>query len=339
MLVLNRRSFAVLGAGSLCARAASAADAPVAVRGGGSSFVSGVMTRWTASAKAKGMTVDYAVLGAGASQNRILAGDIDFAAGELVMTDEKLALADLMQVPVAFGAMAFAVNIDGMADGQLKLNPRLLGGIFSGALKKWNDPDIAAANPGLSLPDLDIHPISLGDTNGAVFSTSTTLLRYLMAYNPDWQTRFQGKRLGTRWASGMLVPTSAAMVPLLQSHPGSIGYMSLGAALSTRLPRVMLPNKGGEMVLPSPESLRVAVSRIEWQGLVVSSVDLPAAGVWPFVLCSYAVISRAAEKQARNDAVRAFLRYALQDCDGDVVAAGGAPLPADAKAKVLALLA
>ena len=340
MLLLRRRSLAILAAGGLCSRAAAAADTPAAVHGGGSSFVSPVMARWTEGAKSKGMSVEYAVLGAGSSQNQILAGDIDYAAGELAMSSEKLRLAELVQFPVVFGAITFSVNIEGIADGQLRLNAALLGGIFSGALKKWNDPAIAAANPGPALPDLDIRPVFLGDTTGAVFSTSTTLVRYLMANNADWQAKFTTK-IGSRWAVGSMVPTSAAMVPLLKSRPGGIGYMALGTALSNKLPRVVLQNKSGEMLLPSPASLQTTVSKIDWKAspdLVVNVTDLPGAGVWPLVLCSYAVMSRAAAKKDRAEKVRAFFTYALNDGGDAAIASSALPLPAEAKAKVLELL-
>lgn len=341
MLVSKRRSLGILAAVGLCSRTVSAADAPAELHGGGSSFVSPVMARWTEGAKAKGMSVEYAVLGAGSSQNQILAGDIDYAAGELAMAPEKLALGELVQFPVVFGAVAFAVNIDGVADGQLKLNAALLGAIFSGALKKWNDPAIGAANPGLTLPDLDIRPVFLGDPNGAIFSTSTTLVRYLMANNADWQAKFAAK-IGSRWSVGSMVPTSAAMVPLLKSRPGSIGYMALGTALSNKLTRVMLKNKNGDMLLPSPESLQAAVSKVDWKAspdLVVNPTDLAGAGVWPLVLCSYAVMSRAAAKKARTDAVREFFTYALNEGAAAATASSALALPAEAKAKVLELLA
>jgi phosphate transport system substrate-binding protein len=341
MLLLNRRTFATTFASGLFTHAAIGAGLPSTAQGGGSSFANPVMTKWTEAARGLGMAIDYKVMGTGSAQDGVLSGDIDYAIGELPMPASKRALGTLMQFPVAFGAIAFTVNIDGVADGQLQLDATLLAGIFAGKVKKWNEPAILAANPGMKLPELDIVPMYLGDPNGAVFSTSTTLLRYLMANNTDWQAKFASYKPGARWASGMMLPTSSAMVPLMKSRQGSIGYMALGSALASGLARVKLRNKNGEVLLPTPESLRVTISRIDWTtapDLVVDTTDLSGAGVWPLVLCSYATTSTAPENRVKTDAVRSFFAYAIQEGDQGVIAVSALPLPTETKARVLTLL-
>ena len=55
------------------------------------------------------------------------------------------------------------VNLDGVADGQLKLTPDLVAGIFMGTVTMWNDPAIAAVNPGVTLPSTKINVVHRSD--------------------------------------------------------------------------------------------------------------------------------------------------------------------------------
>ena len=48
----------------------------------------------------------------------------------------------------------------------LKLNAATACGIFTGEIKSWNDPALAALNPGVSLPSTAITPVLRGDLAG-----------------------------------------------------------------------------------------------------------------------------------------------------------------------------
>jgi ABC-type phosphate transport system substrate-binding protein len=72
--------------------------------------------------------------------------------------------------------------------------------------------------------------------------------------------------------------------------------------------------------------------------LLVNTVDLPGAGVWPLVLPTYAMLPRTSCNKLRGDAVRAFLRFAVNESDALAIESKAVPLPPQAKAKVLALL-
>ncbi len=340
MANMTRRAVLRASVGASVAIPLSAVAAPIPIVGGGSSFVRPVMAGWVKAAQAHDLNVRYEVLGTGAAQNQILAGDIDFAAVELPMSPDKLAMGNLIQVPVVFGGMTLVVNIDGVADGELRLDATLLGGIFSGGIRNWADPRIAAANPGRTLPNVDIHPVFLGDPSGSVFSTSTTLARYLIATNADWRARYP-TGLRTRWATGSMVPDAAAMVPVVAARSGGIGFMALGTALANKLPMVKLVNKGGETVGVGPEGVGAAVAHVDWKvpgNMVVDATDLPGAGVWPLVLPTYAIFPRNPRNKARGAAVREFLSFAIDKGTDSAIASHGVPLPNDARRLVADLL-
>ena len=291
--------------------------------------------------KASGAKVDFTAMGTGIAQTRILSGDIDFAAVELPLSEEQLANGNLFQFPVAFGALAFVVNIPGIAANRLRLNGVLLAGIYGGSIKKWNDPKIVAANPGLALPDLEVRPLRLDKPDGSVFSTTTTFTQYLLATNPEWRAKFGDSVGKRRWAVGSMAGAADALAESLNVLPGSIGYMALGTALSGKLATVLLTNKTGEAVAADLASLNAAVGAVDWgagQNIVARTINLPGHGVWPLVLPTYVLIAQTPKDNARGALVRAFVNFAIGAGAGVTSQSNAAPVPPTLRKRIAALI-
>ena len=340
---LSRRHLIAVAAGTLLSAPRLAKSATTRIAGAGSNFARPVVQRWIETMPpALGIEATYTIMGTGASQSKILSGEIDFATVELPLPVTTLADGDLLQFPVAFGALVCVANIPGIASNQLQLNANLLAAIYSGAIRKWNDPRIAAANPGLALPGMDILPLRLETPQNAVFSTTRTLQQYLLATNADWREKF-GAAITRSWAIGSMVSTIGNMVETMQALPGSIGYMSVGDALSKNLAIVKLQNKAGKAVTANVASLQAAVAQVDWAkapGLVANLLDLPGNDAWPIVLPSYALIRHTPAEPARGAATRAFLKHVLTEGAAAAAAAErhAATLPPAPSATALALL-
>ena len=335
-IALSRRM--VLSTAAVATVAPSLAHAATAINGGGSSFVAPVMKQWIDTVPASlGVRPSYEVLGTGTAQSRIMAGELDYAAVELPLPADKLEAAEMDQFPVAFGALAFVVNIEGMASNQLTLDGRLLGGIYAGQIRTWNDPRIAAANPGVKLPDMEIRPVHLGDPAGSVFSTTFTIQQYLLAKNEDWRAKY-GATITKRWAVGSMTTSAAQMLEAMKVLPGSMGYVTLAAAVQGKMTTVRLRNADGQAVAPSLDVLRASVDRIDWartEGLVPRLLDLPGKDSWPIVLASYAMLQRQPKDRMRGAAVRAFMKYVVAEGSGPAAQRFAIGLPAAARDTVL----
>jgi len=333
---ISRR--ALFAAGAAILATPRGARAAVPLLGGGSSFVRPVMQRWVETVPASlGVAPKYEVRGAGAAQSAIMAGELDFAAMELPLPADKLESSGLVQVPVVFGALAFVINAEGLTSGQLTLDGGLLGAIYTGAIKTWNHPRIAEANPGVTLPEQEIRPFHLGTPAGAVFSTTTTIQNYLLARNEDWRAR-HGTRITKRWAVGSMTGTAPQMIEAMKTVPGSIGYVTLGDALGGGMTTVKLRNAGGKPVAPSLDALRAAVDRIEWSrypDLVAELIDLPGDASWPIVLASYALIQANPSDKIRGDAVRSFLKHVITEGAAGAAERQAVALPAEPRSAVL----
>src|ERR1035438_2195757 len=144
-------------AGSLAAALlASVATASSAqdMTGAGATFPAPVYAKWAdAYNKATGARVNYQSVGSGAGIQQITAKTVDFGASDMPLTDELLAKDGLIQFPTVIGGVVPVVNIKGIAAGQIRLTGQLLGDIYLGKITKWNDPALAAINPGVPLPD------------------------------------------------------------------------------------------------------------------------------------------------------------------------------------------
>ena len=56
--------------------------------------------------------------------------------------------------------------VNGQRVTNLRLSPDTVAKIFTGVITKWDDPALAADNPGITLPARDIVPVVRSDGSG-----------------------------------------------------------------------------------------------------------------------------------------------------------------------------
>ena len=159
--MLFKRGFAVLAVAlPLAVAQAQTAD----ITGAGSTFAAPIYNKWAdAYHKAGGGKVNYQGIGSAGGIKQIIAKTVDFAGSDAPMKDDELAKTGLFQFPTVVGGVVPVVNMPGMKPGQLVLSGAVLGDIYLNKIKKWNDPAIAALNPGMKLPDTDIAVVRRAD--------------------------------------------------------------------------------------------------------------------------------------------------------------------------------
>src|SRR5690606_12634922 len=140
------------------------------------------------SEKGTNVNVAYNPTGSGDGRTQFIANQIDFAGSDSAIEDEQAAQAaercagnPAWNLPLVFGPVALAYNVEGVGD--LVLDAETAAKIFNGSITKWNDPAIAALNEGAPLPDADITPIVRSDSSG----TTDNFQQYLeTASNGAW---------------------------------------------------------------------------------------------------------------------------------------------------------
>lgn len=232
----------------------------ITLSGAGSSFAAPILYAWFSGFHDKNpdVAVKYEGVGSGGGTTQFIAGTVDFAASDAAMSDDEVAQVKggVVQLPVTAGAEALLYNLPGIAD--LKLSREAYAGIFLGKIKKWNDPVITSANPGMTLPDSDIGVVHRADSSG----TTYVFTLHLSAISPEWKAG-PGTGKTVTWPVGIGGNQNEGVTALIKQTPSSIGYVEYGYAINSRLPIAVLQNKAGRYVKCTPETAAAGLAKVE----------------------------------------------------------------------------
>ena len=103
--------------------------------------------------------------------------------------------------------------------------------IFMGRITKWNDKRIAALNPGVKLPDIDIIVVHRSDGSG----TTYVFTDYLNKFSREWKDKV-GYATSVNWPVGLGGKGNEGVTQQVKQTEGAIGYVELIYALSNKLP-------------------------------------------------------------------------------------------------------
>src|SRR6266849_5742910 len=122
------------------------------ISGAGATFPYPIYAKWAEAYAAKtGLKMNYQSIGSGGGIAQIKAKTVDFGASDMPLKPDELERAGLMQFPAIIGGVVPVVNLEGITPGQLKFTGPVLGDIFLGKIKFWNDKAIVDLNPGVKL--------------------------------------------------------------------------------------------------------------------------------------------------------------------------------------------
>lgn len=183
-----------------------------------------------------------------------------------------------MLLPVTAGEIVLTYNLEGVRE--LKLPRAVYPEVFMGTITKWNDPKIAAANPGVQLPDRDITVVVRSDSSG----TTYVFTGHLAAINEAFKTDIgQGK--APQWprsSNFVKAPKNDGITATVKQTPGAIGYIEYGYAKLTKSPVALLENKDGEFVSPGPESGSAALASAEFPSGNLPGSQVPDLRAWVY---------------------------------------------------------
>jgi len=293
-------------------------------------------------AKCPGFNVAYNPTGSGAGVKQFNAGLVDFggsdsalnaANGEVAAAEQRCKGNPAWDLPMVFGPVALGYNVPGVTD--LVLNGDTTAKIFSGGIKTWNDPAIAALNSGKQLPAEPINVIYRSDSSG----TTDNFQQYLAAASKGSWTKAAGKTFNGGVGTGS--QGSAGVAQAIASAPGTIGYIELSFAQDNKLSMAQLDSGSGPVALTDDAvSKAISGAQITGQGndmrLDLKSVYAAStAGAYPLVLATYELVCSKGYDPDVATAVKNFLTIAATDGQAQLGAAGYAPLPAEFQQKLL----
>ena len=220
--------------------------------------------------------VNYQAIGSGGGIRQLINKTVDFGGSDAVMSDEdaKAAGGPVLHIPVCSGAVVLVYSLPG--NPEIKFTPDVIADIFLGKVKKWNDSRIAAANPGMKLPDLDISVVHRSDGSG----TTSIFSDYLSKVSNGWKEKV-GAGTALNWPVGLGAKGNPGVAGLVKQVPGSVGYVELIYALQNKMAYGTIQNKGGKFIKPTLPSTSAAANISLPDDMKVSLTDTNAADGYP----------------------------------------------------------
>jgi len=294
--------------GTLFGIAAHATD----ITGAGSTFAAPIYAKWAdAFQKANGGKVNYQGIGSSGGIKQIIAKTVDFAGSDAPLKDDELAKEGLFQFPTVVGGVVPVVNLPGIKPGDLTLSGEVLGDMYLGKIKKWNDPAIAALNPNVKLPDTDIAVVRRADGSG----TSFIWTHYLSQVNPEWKSKV-GEGTTVNWPTGTGGKGNDGVAAFVQRIPGAVGYVEWAYVKQNHMVYTAMKNASGVVVQPKTETFKTAAAGANWsKSFYQILTNEPGKDAWPVVGATFVLLHTAQDKPDEGKETLKFFDWAFKNGD------------------------
>jgi phosphate transport system substrate-binding protein len=248
---------------------------------------------------------NYQSIGSGGGIKQITARTVDFGATDGPMTDEQLkqAPSDLLHIPTVLGAVVATYNVPG--NPTLKFTPDVLADVFLGKITKWNDPRIAGANPGVSLPDQPIVLVHRSDGSG----TTYIWVDYLSKVSPEWQQKV-GRGTSVNWPVGLGGKGNEGVSGQVKNTPGALGYVELAYAVKNKLAVASIKNAAGKFIEPTIQTTTAAAAGAAKNmpaDFRVSLTNPPGDDAYPIASFTWLLVYRDQANEAKGRTIVKFL--------------------------------
>lgn len=290
--------------------AAMAAD----ITGAGATFPFPIYAKWAEEyKKVTGIGLNYQSIGSSGGIRQIRAKTVAFGATDAPVPGNELERDGMVQFPAIIGGTVPVFNLDGFGKGELRITGPVLAEMFMGKISKWNDPKIAALNPGKNLPDLAITVVHRADGSGTTFNWTD----YLSAVSKEWADTV-GKGAAVKWPA----PTSVGgkgnegVAANVSRIKGSIGYVEYAYAKKNNIPVMQLQNRNGKYVMPDDTTFAAAAVGADWfsvPGMGISLVNQPGDNAYPVVTASFILMYKEPTNKAESAEVLKFFDWAFKN--------------------------
>ena len=323
-----RRSFikSLIGGAALAfgLNAATAAD----ITGAGATFPYPIFAKWAEDyKKATGVGLNYQSIGSSGGIRQIRAKTVTFGASDAPVGGADLDKDGMVQFPVILGGVVPVFNLEGFKPGELRVTGEVLAEMFMGWIVNWNDPKIAALNPGKKLPDQTITVAHRADGSGTTFIFTD----YLNEVSKLWKEKV-GKGAAVKWpaASSVGGKGNEGVAANVSRVKGAIGYVEYAYAKKNKIPHLALQNRDGQYVNPDDTTFAAAAAGADWfsvPGMGISLVNQKGASSWPITGASFALMYKNPSDKAASAEVIKFFDWAFKNGKKQALELDYVPLP------------
>jgi len=282
-----------------------------------------------------GVKINYGGGGSGKGRQDLADQVVDFAGADSPYKDADLAKnkgGDVLYFPILLGAITVSFNVAGV--DKLQLSAATIAKIFQRDIKKWNDKDIAADNPGAKLPDADIVVAHRSDGSG----TTDNFTKYLDKAAKDvWKLKSGAT---VEWPSDTQAGNgNPGVAQIVKSTPGAVGYVDLSDAKASGLKFATVKNQAGKFIEPTADSASAAGDGIDVKdNLLFSALDPGGDAAYPITYQSWVIVYAKQTDHAKGAALKSYLKYLVSDAQAQLKSLDFAPLPKGLADKAVAQL-
>ncbi len=311
-------------------------DSTVLLNAAGATFPYPIYSKWfnVYHNEHPNLQINYQSIGSGGGIRQLLAGTVDFGASDGPMTDEQLAQAKIkvLHFPTVLGADVPSYNLPGLS-AELNFTQKALAGIYLGKITKWNDPEIANANPGVKLPSDDIVVVHRSDGSGTTYIWTD----FLSKASEEWKDKI-GKGTSVNWPVGLGGKGNEGVSGLVKQTPDSIGYIELIYAVQNNIPFGKVQNAAGKFLkadLAGVTAAAAGAAKDMPADFRVSITNAPGPTAYPISSFTWLLIPAQIQDATKRDAIKGFLKWMVTDGQGYNEGLSYAKLPKPVVAKEL----
>jgi phosphate transport system substrate-binding protein len=322
------RKLAGLALVSIATLAATTSVRAADITGAGATFPFPIYAKWAeAYKKETGNGLNYQSIGSSGGIRQIRAKTVTFGATDAPVKGEELDRDAMVQFPAIIGGTVPVLNLDGFKPGELRVTGPVLAEMFLGSVSKWNDPKLAALNPGKKLPDTEITVVHRADGSGTTFNWTD----YLTVISKDWADKV-GRGAAVKWPAATSVggKGNEGVAANVNRIKGSIGYVEYAYVKKNNMNFMQMQNADGRYVSPDDLTFAAAAAGADWfsvPGMGVSMVNAKGPNSWPVSTASFILMYKApADKAASAEALK-FFDWAFKNGKGMAAELDYVPLP------------
>jgi phosphate transport system substrate-binding protein len=295
---------------------------PTTITETGSTLLYPLMGTWTeayqkqfVTGKNPTVTIETGGTGSGTGVTDAATGTVDIGASDAYLSSsQKASYPNLLNIAVAISAQQIDYNVPGIKSG-LKLDGAVLAGMYTGKITKWNNPAIAALNPGVSLPATPVVPLHRADSSGDTFLFTS----YMNGQDPSaWASGNVSTSISWPSVSGALAETgNGGMVSGCAATKGCIAYIGISYLSKTQaagLGQAVLKNGANNYEGPTPGAIAAEAAALTGKTPADQTLSMINANVptgYPIVNYEYAIVDTKQTNGVIAEDMRAFLHWAV----------------------------
>ena len=294
----------------------------IALQETGSSLLYPLFNDWTAQIQKQwpNVSITTGATGSGTGISDAANGTVNIGASDAYLSPAQVQQSPgLENIPLAISGQEINYNVPGVT-GHLKLNASVLAAMYQGKITNWNDPKVAALNPGITLPSLPVVPIHRSDGSGDTFLFTS----YLYAADPaDWTIAPNTTVAWPTVTGAVAAQGNGGMVQACGANKGCVAYIGISyqnQATGAGLGYGALANKAGNFELPTQAAFSAEAAAFAAKTPANGTVSMiygSASDGYPIVNYEYAIVPTHQPTTLAAQAVKAVLAWAVDPGNGN----------------------